>query len=182
VSKLQAQIDAGDGDDPLAQELTRFWQVKGAEIRKIVDRAEELGRMLQDKPPAFVLCHADIHTANVMIDNAGRLHIVDWDQPLLAPKERDLMFVVGSRVAVAMKTREEKLFFRGYGNTDIDWLALAYYRYEWAVQEIGDYGTRVLSTPDAGEVTRKEAVQYFQELFQPGDIIESAYQSEANLH
>jgi spectinomycin phosphotransferase len=182
VSKLQAQIDAGDGGDPLAQELARFWRVKRAEIRRIVDRAKELGRMLRDKPPAFVLCHADIHTANVMIDNAGRLYIVDWDQPVLAPRERDLMFVVESRVALAVKTREEELFFRGYGNIDIDWLALAYYRYEWAVQEIGDYAARVFLTPDAGEVTRKDAVQSFQGLFQPGHDIESAYQSEANLH
>jgi len=33
--------------------------------------------------------------------------------------------------------REEALFFRGYGATAIDPLALAYYRYAWAVGDIG---------------------------------------------
>jgi hypothetical protein len=34
-------------------------------------------------------------------------------------------------------------WFIGYGAAAIDPLALAYYRYEWVVQEIGDNGKRV---------------------------------------
>lgn len=41
----------------------------------------------------FVLCHADFHDANLLIDPTGRLFIVDWDEIILAPKERDLVFV-----------------------------------------------------------------------------------------
>jgi thiamine kinase-like enzyme len=66
-----------------------------AEIRTLVDRAEALGQWLQATAAPLVLCHADIHTGNVLLDTANNLWIVDWDETMLAPKERDLMFVVG---------------------------------------------------------------------------------------
>ena len=54
---------------------------------------------------------------------------------------------------------EERLFFNGYGKTGIDWVALAYYRYEWVVQELGDYGARVFMKPDVGAKTKADAVR-----------------------
>ena len=58
-----------------------------AEIDRILDRADALGHMNLGRPLEFVLCHCDCHTANLLIDSEGRLFIVDWDQPLLAPVE-----------------------------------------------------------------------------------------------
>ena len=66
-------------DDPAIQELARFCHAKQAEINRLADRAEELGRLLRNRKLDFFLCHADIHTANVLIDQAGALHITDWD-------------------------------------------------------------------------------------------------------
>ena len=43
----------------------------------------------------LVLCHADLHAWNVLLDTDRQLWLVDWDETILAPKERDLMFVVG---------------------------------------------------------------------------------------
>ena len=43
------------------------------------------------------------------------MFIVDWDDTLLAPKERDLMFVLGEET---IETREEQLFFNGYGKCE----------------------------------------------------------------
>jgi hypothetical protein len=40
-----------------------------------------------------VLCHADRHGWTVLVRGDDEVAIVDWDEPLLAPKERDLMFV-----------------------------------------------------------------------------------------
>jgi spectinomycin phosphotransferase len=48
-----------------------------------------------------VLCHADLHTWNVLVDGDGRLWLVDWDEAILAPRERDLMFLVGGIVDLA---------------------------------------------------------------------------------
>ncbi len=44
-------------------------------IRRLVDRAEQLGGKLQCQSPKFVLCHSDIHAGNVLIEgNNDDLH------------------------------------------------------------------------------------------------------------
>jgi len=170
------------GQDVLEEELAAFWRTKQAEISKIVARTEALGRLLQQQRMPFVLCHADIHTANLILDPAGQLFVVDWDQPILAPKERDLMFVVGAALGgFVVDGAAERLFFQGYGQVEINWLALAYYRYEWVVQDMGDYAERVFLMENIGEETKRAAVQKLMAMFAPGDVVDVAYQAEAKL-
>lgn len=102
------------------------------------------------------------------------MFIVDWDDTLLAPKERDLMFVLGEK-------REEQLFFKGYGRMEINPLVLAYYGYEWCVQEIGDFGERVFLMKDAGESTKKDSVEGFIKLFSRGDVVEAAFNTSIEI-
>jgi len=78
-------------------------------------------------------------------------------------------------------TREEQMFFARYGNVEINQLALAYYRYEWCVQEIGDFGNRVFLTKDTGESTKQESVEGFIELFSKGDVIEKALRTPVGI-
>lgn len=169
VKGLQISLQSCEYNNPLERELAAFWNQKHVEIAGIIDTTEALGRQLQTRSTEFVLCHTDIHTANVLIDTNGELFIVDWDNPLLAPKERDLMFVIGQKA--------QDIFFGGYGAAEVDLTALAYYRYEWVVQELGDYGKRVFLTPGIGLHTKRDAVQGFLQLFQPGDVVEAAYHS-----
>jgi len=113
----------------------------------------------------------------VLLDANQQVWIVDWDETLLAPKERDLMFVVGGISSELVGPREEELFFQGYGATTLDRLALAYYRYAWAVSDIGDFGAQVFFRPDLGQVTRRAAVKLFMGLFMPGQIVALAFAS-----
>lgn len=172
---LASSVPGKQFSSPSAQELALFWAERAAEIDRILDRAEEIGQMLQGTNLDFVLCHTDIHTANIMLDPQGQLHIIDWDQPLFAPKERDLIFIGGEQ------SIEEQNFYRGYGLTKLDPLATAYYAYEWVVQEIGDYGERVFITPDFGETTRQDSLRGFKQLFDPGDVVEGAYTADRFL-
>jgi spectinomycin phosphotransferase len=123
----------------------------------------------------MVLCHTDIHTANVLVKGTHQIYIVDWDAPLFAPRERDLMFIV------ERDADENAHFFAGYEPKAVNPLALAYYRYEWVVQEFSDFAERVFYANDVGDETRADAVRGFQQLFDPGDVVEAAYQSEADL-
>jgi spectinomycin phosphotransferase len=180
VREIATRIAAGRYDPQCAIEceLAEFWRQREAEISRLVERAEDLGRRLQNRSLELVLCHADIHTANLLIDKDGSLFAVDWDGLLLAPKERDLMFVVEATIgSLAIGSENEALFFQGYGETDIDWQALAYYRYEWVVQDIGDYGERVFLMPGVGDETRADARQGFLELFEPGNVVDTAHRS-----
>jgi spectinomycin phosphotransferase len=137
-----------------------------------------LGRILQNKTLDVMLCHSDIHTANILVDKDGQLFIVDWDQPVIAPQERDLMFVVSES---GIPSAEEVAFFQGYGEIQIDPVAFAYYRYEWVVQEFGDYGERVFFMDDVGEETKRDSVRGFYQLFDPGDVVEGAYRADTDL-
>ena len=182
VKELQRQINTTAYHDPIAQALASFWKEHSETIGRMVERAEKLGRALQHDSSVLVLCHADIHTANILLDQDQKLFMVDWDEALLAPIERDLMFVVGGAVGgAAVESQAEAWFFKGYGATPLDPAALAYYRYEWVVQEIGDFGERVLLMDGVGDETRADAVQGFRDLFQPGNVVEAASSSEAHL-
>lgn len=182
VRKIQHRVQASQFTDPFERQLADFWRSKRTEIEKITLRAEALGKALQSSPRQNVLCHADIHTANLLITEAGTMFVVDWDGVLLAPKERDLMFVVEAAEGdFSVRSKQEELFFKGYGKTEVDPLALAYYRYEWVVQDIGDYGERVFLMPDVGDETKEASVQGLMAMFAPGDVVESAYRSERGL-
>jgi spectinomycin phosphotransferase len=180
VAEVQSMVDAGQFESTVEKELAAFWKRKESAITRLIQRAEELGRRLQDQPLEFVLCHTDFHTNNVMLDRQNRLWIVDWEAPLLAPKERDLKFVVGSEPVECVDTRV-KLFFEGYGAAEIDLLALAYYWYEWAIQDIGEYGERVFLMPGLGDSEKAKALGRFQGLFEHGNTVEAAFASERGL-
>ena len=98
-----------------------------------------------------MLCHSDIHAGNVLIDGNNTIYIVDWDEPIMAPKERDLMFIGGGVGNVWNKPHEEKLFYKGYGKTEVDSTILAYYRHERIVEDIALYSQELLLTTARGK-------------------------------
>jgi spectinomycin phosphotransferase len=179
VREVEAHMGGRALADQAAQDLAPLWHERRDVIHTLVARAEELGQLLARRAPPCVLCHADIHTNNVLLDAGGAVWIVDWDDTVLAPKERDLMFVVGGGINRALVgPREEALFLQGYGATTLDPLALTYYRYAWAVSDVGEYGGRVVLRPDLGVVSRQAAVGHFRSLFQPGRIVALALASD----
>jgi spectinomycin phosphotransferase len=178
TKELHKRVNIRDFNDSYEKELAIYWKENDKTIQTLVERTEVIGRRLQFANLDFVLCHADIHTANILINRAGKMFIVDWDDTLFAPKERDLMFVLGEDT---IHTREEQMFFDGYGKVKINQLALAYYRYEWCVQEVGDFGERVFLMKDAGESTKKESVEEFMKLFSHGDVIETAFNTPVEI-
>lgn len=168
--------------DAAQVKLAAFWQSRRDEIALLLERAETLGVELASKSPELVLCHADIHRGNLLIDRQDRLRVVDWDGLVLAPRERDLMFIVeGVVVPPKVEPHEQALFFSGYGSTDLDWPALAYYRHVWAVQDIAEFAHQVFSRARADEPARARAAETFVGLFAPGDEVDSAHESYDRL-
>jgi spectinomycin phosphotransferase len=170
---LEALLAAGAGD-PLTRELAGFWQARQRVIDRLVERADQLGRDLARRSFPQVLCHADLHTWNVLVDADEQPWIVDWDEATLAPRERDLMFVAGGIAGGLVRPEDTDRFFQGYGRVVVDPRLLAYYRVAWAVQDLAEYGERVLMLPAVGEATRRAAVDGFVDLFEPGNIVDLA--------
>jgi spectinomycin phosphotransferase len=176
VRGLEAHLGGQTFADSAAEALATFWHERREDLRTLVARAEDLGRRLAQRAPAFVLCHTDIHTNNVLLDAGGQVWIVDWDETVLAPKERDLMFVAGGGInSELVGLHEEELFLQGYGPTTLDPLALAYYRYARAVDDISYYVDQVFFRPDLSEATKHAAVDQCMRLFLPGRIVAKAF-------
>jgi len=181
VRSMYAQIEVGSVvDDPIGLQLLAFMKKHRVIIQHLVDRAEQLGHTIQQQSPQFVLCHADIHAGNVFIENNGTLYIVDWDQPIMAPKERDLMFIGGGVGGVWNNPCEEELFYNGYGKTDINMTILAYYRHERIVEDIAFYSQKLLLNTDGGQ-DRQEMYKHFINMFEPHNVIDIAFKTDKDL-
>lgn len=151
---------------------------KRAEILELVAHAERFARDLRERTLEFVLCHADLHAGNLLLDDAQNFYIVDWDAPILAPKERDLMFVGGGLGFKGHTPEEEQaLFYKGYGQADVDPVALAYYRFERIVQDIAVYGDELVQHRGSDE-DRKASLGYLKANFESGGTIERAYAAD----
>ncbi len=173
-----ARVERETFDDPTAAKLATLMRSKRETLLNLVDRAERLGAVLQERAPELVVCHSDVHGWNVLIDsNNGRLYIVDWDDPILAPKERDLMFVVGDIGGMWYPEQREALFYQGYGQAEIDPVALAYYRYERIINELVVTCHELFLTHAGGE-NREQMLGFMLGQFQPNSVIERAYRSD----
>ncbi len=117
--------------------MALFLKSKSSKILNLVERAEKLAITIRKQHLEYILCHADIHGWNLIINKEGALYIVDWDTLIFAPKERDLMFV-GAGIWDSGRTasEEESLFYQGYGQTKINQDAICYYRFERIIQVI----------------------------------------------
>jgi spectinomycin phosphotransferase len=149
-------------------------------IQRLANRAEQLGQEIQKQSPEFVLCHSDIHGGNILIANDNALYIVDWDQPIRAPKERDLMFIGGGVANVWNNPHEEEFFYKGYGKTEINKKNLAYYRHERIVEDIALYSQQLLLTTD-GSKDKEVMYKQFIDMFELGGVVDIAFKTDQNL-
>jgi aminoglycoside phosphotransferase (APT) family kinase protein len=64
------------------------------EIHAQLDRLDRLRQVVQQIPDPFVLCHTDMGGDNLLVDDAGRIAILDWEGATVAPPEHDLQCAV----------------------------------------------------------------------------------------
>lgn len=176
VRELQRWAAQGGVSDPVAAPLVDYLHVHETTITDLVGRAERLAAAVYEQQPDCVLCHADLHAFNLLIGDAGTLYIVDWDTTILAPRERDLMFIGGGVGGIWNDDREVDLFYTGYGMAELDVTALAYYRYERIVEDIAVCSDEFLGNT-AGEATRAEALAMIRSQFARNGVVDVAYRS-----
>jgi spectinomycin phosphotransferase len=181
VKTFLARVATESFEESLAQKSAAFLKAKRDVILDLIQRAEGHAQTLRARSPEFTLCHSDLHAGNILIEASGAFYIVDWDSPILAPKERDLMSV-GAGLFGARRTpqAEETLFYRGYGHTHIDSAALAYYRYERIIQDLAVECRQIFLTKGDGE-DREQAFHYLTSNFLPKRTLEIACKSDKTL-
>jgi len=134
--------------DAVEAELGAVW----AEFAATIDV------LLAGDPPApegpRVVCHGDPHLGNVLVAD-GQLHLIDWDDVILAPREQDLMFMLGGMGDVGPTSDEQvEAFLSGYGAHAIDEHAVRYYRHVRAREDVVMWSHQALTGPDREECVR----------------------------
>lgn len=163
--------------------LIRDWCAAGDALAMILAQIEALGDELRAGSTASVVCHGDAHIANVLLSDDGNgvdggVWLLDWDEVVRAPRERDLMFVIGGVLADAPVTKEQQgWFFDGYGRADIDPIHLAYYRCSWALQDVADYAARILDQSARSSPAGQQALELFRDAVSPTGIVNLAHRS-----
>jgi spectinomycin phosphotransferase len=180
VKWLFKHCDVVPDDGEIALNMLKFMKGNKATIDRLVRRAELLGEQLKKQTVRFVFCHADIHGGNVLIDQRGHLYIIDWDYPIMAPKERDLMFIGGGVANRWNRPHEKEYFYQGYGTTDIDRTILTYYRYERIVEDIALYCQELMfAVGKDGDKPKK--YQQFIDMFIPNGVVDIAFKTDKDL-
>lgn len=157
-------------DDP-RRGFAEAWQAHHDAMAATLERMRVLAAFLRDRPRNDVLCHGDLHPGNVLFSDAG-VHILDWGDVLLAPRERDFIFVP-HQGALGVARPLATSFLSGYGvpPDDIDWPALAYYRCERVLQDVIAWAESVFGRTGAEDFG--PAVHWLLAVFEPGGEVDA---------
>ena len=161
------------GGSASSRALRTDWRAHQSTIHTGVTSLEKLAEVLKARPFPYVICHADLHPANLIRDRDGHVFVIDWDEVMLAPKERDFIFV---------REPQAEAFWQGYGQAEIDWIALTYYQWERVVQDVIACAQDLCFRDDLGEETKADVAQLFHEtLAEDQGNIDAAYAAAAHL-
>jgi len=165
--------NTNNNNDPLVIDFFNELYKKKDTIAKIVNEIEMLLCHEKKEPFKYCLCHGDIHAGNVLI-NEKSFFVIDWDTIILAPKEKDLMFIGGGIGNKWNKQEEIECFYTGYGkNVEINKNLVKYFRYERIMQDIFEFYHQITDNR-TDERERELCVKYFKEQFEPNNVIDIA--------
>ena len=113
-------------------------------VLEILDRYDSLGRSAEALQTPFVITHGDPTPGNLILDTENRLHLIDWDGVCLGPPEKDLVSFTGERFEVVL----ERYLTERDNDISLHADIFGFYIYEWTLNEIRDYGTKILFKND----------------------------------
>ncbi|HEY7356045.1 MAG TPA: aminoglycoside phosphotransferase family protein [Ktedonobacterales bacterium] len=180
VRAIETGYISAEGGSQAEQTMRSCWLTHQVTIDMAVALLGTLAGALQERSGPHVICHADLHPSNI-IRQASQVFVIDWDDVMLAPKERDFLFV-GEAPADGTVPAEAAPFFQGYGALEIDWVALTYYLWERVVQDVIAYAEEVFLRDDLGETSKTAAVEMLRAILsKEGRVVGSALAAAAHL-
>ncbi|WP_344112039.1 phosphotransferase enzyme family protein [Kribbella alba] len=119
LRSVEHRLTAEPPADALEDELATVWRERRGLVTDLLHLAEELAS--KKLGGDLAICHADPHLGNVLVsggtgeNNVGsaveptdwHLHLIDWDDVIFAPREQDLMFMLGGMGAVGPTTEAQ---------------------------------------------------------------------------
>lgn len=176
VKLIYATIEDVIPSDEIASEFIASLKEYQSTILQLTDNVKSLINIITAQPINAVLCHGDIHAGNVLIANDKNLYIVDWDKPIMAPKERDLMFIGAGIGNVWNQKHELDNFYAGYGETKIDQNLINYYRCNRILQDVVEFYEQII-TNNINHNNRELSYNHFIAMFEPNGVVDIALKS-----
>ena len=145
---LETLEQVTSADTPGKQGLRDLlWPRKG-EILRLLERMKELQATVRAQDHERVLCHTDLHGGNMMLDARGVLHLVDWENAVLAPPEHDLHFFEwDDRFAELFLPRYESAF----RPVRLDDETFRFYYYRRNLEDLAEWVVRILYEDNGDE-------------------------------
>lgn len=184
VERVGSWLQRGDDrwpiPDALAEEYRRAWRQRQARVAEVWQHCVALRERLAGQRWSRGLCHGDLHAGNLLLRADGGLHLIDWDDMVLAPRERDLMFV-GAGVGGRWGRDDPPRFHEGYGAIAVDPVRLAYYRHWRILHDLQEFHDLLLEPGAASRPPsqRRQVLRFMEEQFAPGNVIDAAARSWA---
>lgn len=184
VERVGAWLRDGDAEwpmpDALAEQFRRGWRLYRPLLAEVWQRCVTLRERLAPVSSSLVLCHGDLHAGNLLLRPDQGLCLIDWDGMMLAPRERDLMFI-GAGVGGRWGRDEPPGFRDGYGPVVIDPLRLAYYRHWRILDDMQEFHDLLLEPGAAARPPgqRLHALRYMEDQFAPNNVVDAAARSWA---
>jgi spectinomycin phosphotransferase len=118
---------------PFAEPTRGLLQASADDLERRLREYDELVARVRKSSNEWVITHGEPHRANVIRGDEGRVHLVDWDTTLIAPRERDLRMVLDEDLI----GWDEYLSAAGVASLSPE--AMELYRRLWDLADIGIY-------------------------------------------
>jgi spectinomycin phosphotransferase len=109
----------------------------------------------------FVVCHGDPSAGNILLTPDENLVLIDWDAPLFAPRERDLVYVMDQPLVM-------EAYQKIVGEVLLRPEIVRFYQLLWDLGAIADFGRRILFRRQSKAQNKHDVLALIQHLKQLG--------------
>lgn len=151
IEFLDSELDRPWNDGPYAARAHALVRASEPGIRELLNLHDRLTDRLNQSDQPWVITHGEPHGGNTMIDTHGDVHLIDCDDMMLAPAERDLwllLHVFHQRPFITGTSGILAAYHRTQGLSEPRRFAIELMRADWHLMEISSY-SRAFSQPHA---------------------------------
>ena len=179
LKKYLNELNNKERDNLCVKQFINLYDQKSELIKFIIYRAEDLLGKMKKARNDYCLCHGDIHAGNILISRDRNFFLTDWDTLIIAPKERDLMFIGGGVGNTWNKKEEEAAFYEGYGGKEnVDEEIISYYRFERIIVDLVEYYEQFF-VENIEEKNQRAILDRVGSAFHPNGVVDMAFQGTA---
>lgn len=171
--KYLSMISTFEYKDSIQLRLKSFINENNEKITVLINEAEKVSKIIPKTSDNFVVCHADFHAYNLLVTEKEDFYLIDFDTVILAPKERDMMFIGAKIDALSDNQDAVSSFYEGYGIDLIDKALIRYYRLNRILEDLV-VDCELILAPDLNIKDREQSLKFLISNFQPGNTIEAA--------